>query len=228
MASANDLLEELEKMDPTDPLFQKKFQEYRQLGKNHAQQNNTLSPNEPADYTKKMQASPNKQEKMQLEKARQFRKEHHIAAQKPEPLIKDDYPGFDKLKKTLQKVQQKHLGDPLASYTVAASDAKKLAQNLKNLSLASPYAKRMTQDLDNDLVKLDEIHSLQFKETKKKCLQVLHDFDQKAKKRGFDVPERQIDQLMQKSEIEKEKMRQYPTINDLPDDKPANSHGLHF
>lgn len=36
MISANDLLEKLEQMDPTDPQFQIKFKQYRQLGQQQA------------------------------------------------------------------------------------------------------------------------------------------------------------------------------------------------
>lgn len=228
MISANDLLEELEQMDPTDPQFQIKFKQYRQLGQQQAQARKITAPAKDIDYTKKMQATPNKQAQMQMAKNEKFRKDHHLVPKKPEPLVKNDTPGFDELKQTLKKIQAKHPGDPLAAYSIAASDAKKLATNLKNISLASPYAKRMTQDLDQDLVKLDEIHSIQFKDTKEKALQVLHHFDKKAKEQGLEVPIRQIDELNKKTEVEKEKLRQYPTIDNLPDKKPTDVHGLLF
>ena len=227
MISANDLLEELEQMDPTDPQFQAKFKQYRQLGQQN-QVKKTTMPTKDIDYTKKMQATPNKRAQMQMAKNKQFRKDHHLIPKKPEPLIKNDTPGFAKLKQTLKQVQAKHPGNPLAAYSVAASDAKKLAANLKNISLANPYAKRMTQDLDQDLVKLDEVHSIQFKGTKKKALQSLHHFDEKAKKQGIIVPIRQIDKLNKKAEIEKEKLRQYPTIDNLPDKTSTDTHGLLF
>lgn len=227
MISANDLLEELEQMDPTDPQFQAKFKQYRQLGQQN-QVKKTTVPTKDIDYTKKMQATPNKQAQMQMAKNKQFRKDHHLIPKKPEPLIKNDTPGFAKLKQTLKQIQAKHPGNPLAAYSVAASDAKKLATNLKNISLVNPYAKRMTQDLDQDLVKLDEVHSIQFKDTKKKALQILHHFDKKAKKQGIIVPIRQIDKLNKKAEIEKEKSRQYPTIDNLPDKTSTDIHGLLF
>lgn len=228
MISANDLLEELEQMDPTDPQFQIKFKQYRQLGQQKTQAREITASTEDIDYTKKMQATPNKQAQKQMIKNEQFRKDHHLIPKKPEPLVRNDTPGFDELKQTLKKVQAKHPGNPLTAYNIAASDAKKLATNLKSISLASPYAKRMTQDLDQDLVKLDEVHSIQFKDTKEKALQVLHHFDEKAKKQGLEIPIRQIDKLNKKTEIEKEKLRQYPTIDNLPDKKPADTHGLRF
>lgn len=228
MISADDLLEELEQMDPTDPQFQIKFKQYRQLGQQKNQVKKVTASAKDIDYTKKMHATPNKRAQMQMAKNEQFRKDHHLVPKKPEPLVKNDTPGFDELKQTLKKIQAKHPGDPLAAYSIAASDAKKLATNLKNISLASPYAKRMTQDLDQDLVKLDEIHSIQFKDTKEKALQVLHNFDKRAKKQGLEVPIRQIDKLNKKTEVEKEKLRQYPTIDNLPDKKPTDVHGLLF
>lgn len=228
MISANDLLEELEQMDPTDPQFQIKFKQYRQLGQQKTQARKITASTKDIDYTKKMQATLNKQAQKQMIKNEQFRKDHHLVPKKPEPLVKNDTPGFDELKQTLKKVQAKHPGNPLTAYNIAASDAKKLATNLKSISLASPYAKRMTQDLDQDLVKLDEVHSIQFKDTKEKALQVLHHFDEKAKKQGLEIPIRQIDKLNKKTEIEKEKLRQYPTIDNLPDKKPADTHGLRF
>lgn len=228
MISANDLLEELEQMDPTDPQFQAKFKQYRQLGQQKSQIKKITIPTKDIDYTKKMHATPNKQAQIQIAKNKQFRKDHHLIPKKPEPLIKNDTPGFDKLKQTLKQVQAKHPSDPLADYSVAASDAKKLATNLKNISLTSPYAKRMTQNLDQDLVKLDEVHSIQFKDTKKKALQILHHFDEKAKKQGIVVPIRQIDKLNKKAEIEKEKLHQYPTIDNLPDKTSTDTHGLRF
>lgn len=228
MISANDLLEELEQMDPTDPQFQIKFKQYRQLGQQKTQAREITASTEDIDYTKKMQATPNKQAQKQMIKNEQFRKDHHLFPRKPEPLVKNDTPGFDELKQTLKRVQAKHPGNPLTAYNIAASDAKKLATNLKSISLASPYAERMTQDLDQDLVKLDEVHSIQFKDTKEKALQVLHHFDEKAKKQGLKIPIRQIDKLNKQTEIEKEKLRQYPTIDNLPDKKPADTHGLRF
>lgn len=228
MISANDLLEELEQMDPTDPQFQIKFKQYRQLGQQQTRAKKITTHTKDIDYTKKIHATPNKQAQMQMAKNEQFRKDHHLIPKKPEPLVKNDTPGFDELKQTLKKIQAKHHGDPLAAYSIAASDAKKLATNLKNMSLANPHAKRMTQDLDQDLVKLDEIHSIQFKDTKEKALQVLHHFDKRAKEQGLEVPIRQIDKLNKKAEIEKEKLRQYPTIDDLPDKKPTDVHGLLF
>lgn len=228
MISANDLLEELEQMDPTDPQFQIKFKQYRQLGQQKSQAKKITEPAKNIDYTKKMYASPNKQAQKQMAKNKQFRKDHHLVPKKPEPLIKNDTPGFDELKQTLKKVQAKHPSDPLAAYSVAVNDAKKLATNLKDISLSNPYAKRITQDLDQDLVKLDEIHSIQFKDTKEKTLHVLHQFDKKAKEQGLEVPIRQIDKLNKKAEIEKEKLHQYPTIDELPDKKPADTHGLRF